>query len=156
MSRISSAQHKFFDAIRSGKAAEVAKEPGTATDLSALAGHKYALLVTFKRDRTPVPTPVWFGLAGGKLYARTESSTAKVKRILNDPHVRVGPCSDRGKPRGPLTEARARIVPSAEEEHAEAAIQANFGTGRRVYESIDRRMGIDAVYIEVTPEGDEA
>ena len=156
MSHISKAQNRFFDAIRSGKAAEAAKEPGTATDLSALAGHKYALLVTFKRDGWPVPTPVWFGLADDKLYARSESGTAKVKRIRNDPHVRVGPCSDRGKPRGPLTEGRARIVPAAEEEHAEAAIQANFGAGRRVYESIDRRMGINAVYIEVTPEGGEA
>ena len=156
MSRLGTLQNRFFDSIRSKKADEAAQQPGAASDLSALQGHKYALLVTFKRDGSAVPTPVWFGLAGNKLYARTETRNAKVKRIRNNPHVRVGPCGSRGKPLGPLTEGRARIVAPEEEEHAEAAIQSNFGAGRRVYEDIDRRLGIDAVYIEVTPEGGDA
>jgi uncharacterized protein len=156
VSRLSKLQNRFFDSIRSGKAEEAARQPGTAADLSALEGHKYALLVTFKRDGTPLPTPVWFGLADGKLYVRTEADTAKVKRIRNDPHVRVGPCSDRGKPKGPLTEGRARVVSPDEEQQAEAALQANYGKARDVYERMADRIGFDAVYIEVTPEGGEA
>jgi uncharacterized protein len=156
MTRISNAQNKFFDSIRSKKASEAATKPGSAPDLSALTGRDYALLVTFKKDGTPVPTPVWFGLADDKLYVRSESDTAKVKRIRNDPHVRVGPCTMRGKPLGPLTEARARIVAPAEEEQAEAALQANYGKTRDVFEGMSERMGVEAVYIEVTPEGGEA
>jgi PPOX class probable F420-dependent enzyme len=150
MTRITRLQNKFFDATRSRKAAEAAKQPGTAQDLAALDG-RYALVVTFKRDGEPVPTPVWFGVDEGKLYFRTESDTAKVTRIRNDPHVRVGPCNGVGKPQGPLTEARARVLPPEEEEHAEAAIQSNYGKGREIFESMGDRMGVETVYIEVTP-----
>jgi PPOX class probable F420-dependent enzyme len=156
MTRFTRLQYRFYDTIRSKKATEAAQQPGSATDLSALEGHKYALLVTFKRDGTPVPTPVWFGLADNKMYVRTESDTVKVKRIRNDPHVRVGPCNDRGKPKGPLTEGRARVVAPEEEEQAEAALAANYGKGREVFERMGDRMGVHAVYIEVTPEGGEA
>jgi PPOX class probable F420-dependent enzyme len=156
VTRLSRTQDKFFDSIRSKKAADAAQQPGTAKDLSALEGHDYALLVTFKRDGTPLPTPVWFGLADNKLYVRTSSDTHKVKRIRNDSHVRVGPCSMRGKATGPLTEGRARIVPPEEEEQAEAAIAANYGKSRDVFERMGERIGVEAVYIEVTPEGGEA
>jgi PPOX class probable F420-dependent enzyme len=156
VTRLTRLQNRFWDTVRSGKATEAAKQPGTARDLSALQGHKYALLVTFKRDGTPMPTPVWFGLAGDKLFVRTESDTAKVKRIRNDPHVRVGPCSERGKPKGPLTEGRARVVSPEDEEQAEAAIAANYGKGRQFMDRFEERMNLDLVYIEVTPEGGEA
>ena len=66
-----------------------------------LRGHKYCLLVTYKRSGEPVPTPVWFGLGDGKLYVRSEAGVAKVRRIRNDPRVRVAPCTVRGKPLGP-------------------------------------------------------
>jgi PPOX class probable F420-dependent enzyme len=82
---------------------------------------------------------------------RTESDTAKVKRIRNDPHVRVGPCNSRGKPLGPLTEGQARVVGPDEEPVAEAAIQSNFGKGREIFESMGDRMGVKTVYVEVTP-----
>ena len=156
MSRAGNLQNRFFDSIRSKKAEEAAKQPGTAADFAALEGHKYALLVTFKRDGTPIPTPVWFGLANEKFYARTETRNAKVKRIRNDPHVRVGPCNERGKPKGPLTEGRARILRPEEEGPAEAALAANYGAGREIYRRMEARMDLDLSYIEVTPEGDEA
>ena len=156
MNRVSKAQNKFFDSIRSGKAADVATQPGTASDLSAMSGAKYALFVSFKKDGSPVPTPVWFGLDGGKAYLRAETETAKVKRVRRDPHVRVGPCDIRGKPKGPLCEGTARILPPDEEEVAEHAIQSNYGAGRKVFEGMGDRMGVEAVYIEVTPTGGSA
>src|SRR5882762_5846088 len=42
---------------------------------------KRALLVTYRRDGTPVPTPVWAAQAGGVLYVRTERGSGKVKRL---------------------------------------------------------------------------
>ena len=151
LTRFTRVQNRFLDRIRSGKATEAAGQPGTARDLSALDGHQNCLLVTFKRDGSPVPTPVWFGVSGGKLYVRTESDTAKVRRIRNDPHVRVGPCNTRGKPLGPLAEGVARVVGPADEARAESAIQSNFGKGREVFEAMGDRMGVKTVYIEVTP-----
>ena len=115
-------------------------------------GHKYCLLVTYKRRGEAVPTPVWFGLADGKLYVRSEANVAKVKRIRNDLHVRVAPCTARGKPLGPPAEGQARVLDEpSDEAKAEAALQANYGLGRKVYEGAGGALGVKAVYLEITP-----
>ena len=117
-----------------------------------LRDHKYCLLVTYKRSGEAVPTPVWFGLDDGKLYARSEAAVAKVKRIRNDPRVRVAPCTVRGKPLGPPAEGRARVLEQpSDEEEAEAALRANYGLGRRVYEGAGGVLGAETVYLEITP-----
>jgi uncharacterized protein len=117
-----------------------------------LQGHKYCILVTYKRDGEAVPTPVWFGLAGGKVHVRSDADTAKVKRIRNDPRARVGPCTARGKPLGGPAEGRARVLDELSNiEAAEAALKANYGLGRRLYERAGGALGVKAVYLEVTP-----
>lgn len=99
-----------------------------------------------------MPTPVWFGLDDqGLLYFHSEPRSAKVRRIRNDPHVRVAPCNMRGKPMGAAAEGRARVVGEEENARAEAVIQANYGLGRRLYEAPIDRSGLDFVYVEVTP-----
>ena len=149
--RMTAASNRFFGRVRHPQALQAAAQPGTAAGLEAFARAKYALLTTFRRDGTPVPTPVWFGIADGKLYARSEASVGKVKRIRADAHARVAPCTVRGKPLGPATEATARVLDDAEAQHAEAALQANYGLGRRIYESGGERLGIDTVYLEIVP-----
>ena len=117
-----------------------------------LRGHKYCLLVTYKRSGEAVPTPVWFGLGDGKLYLRSEANAAKVKRIGNDPRVRVAPCTVRGKPAGPPAEGRARVLDQpSDEEKAELTLQANYGLGRKVYEGAGGALGPETVYLEITP-----
>jgi PPOX class probable F420-dependent enzyme len=151
-----SAWNTFLDKIRSPKAARVAGEKAKPGSFDHLRGAKYTLLVTHKRSGEPVPTPVWAGLGDdGKLYIRTEADVVKVKRIRNDPHVKVAPCGSRGQPRGELIEGRARIVAPTEEERAERAIAAHFGLGRRIYESTMGAAAGPMVYIEVSPVGQE-
>jgi uncharacterized protein len=148
--------NRLFDRIRSPAAAEAATRPGEGGRFDSLAASKYALLVTFKRSGDPVPTPIWFGLDDdGRLYVRTEADSAKVRRVRRDAHVRVGACDVRGKPRGPMIEGRARVVASEEEEHAERALQAHYGLGRRIYEGTAGAVAGEMAYIEVTPAGEE-
>jgi PPOX class probable F420-dependent enzyme len=147
--RVADGWTRFLGRIRHPQASEVT-EAETA-GFGHLAGRKHCLLVTFRRSGEPVPTPVWFGLADGKVYARSEERVGKVKRIRANPRVLVAPCDNRGKPKGPAAEGRARILPAAEEEAAERAIQANFGLGRRLYEGVAMNMGPEGVYLEVTP-----
>ena len=152
MSKLMDAQYRVYDRMRHRRAFEVAREPGTAADFSALRGARQALVVTFKRSGEPVPTPVNFGLDDeGRLYFRTEPHVAKVRRIRNDPHVRVGPCNMRGKPTGPLSEGSARVLAATESEHAAAAVAANWSPAMRVFERTGDRIGVDMVYVEVTP-----
>jgi uncharacterized protein len=145
------ASNRFYLRIRHPQAFK-ATEAARGRDLDALRGAKYALVVTHKRSGETVPTPVWFGIAHGKLYFRSEARVGKIKRIRNDPRVLVGPCTMRGKPTGAMIEGRARIVPAEEEERAERAIQANYGLFRRVYEHGGGRLiDIPMVYVEVAP-----
>jgi uncharacterized protein len=117
---------------------------------ASLRGYKNALLHTFRRSGEAVPTPVWFGLADGKLYFRTYADTAKLKRIRRNPRVLVGPCDVRGKPKGPMIEARARLLEPGEEPAAEQAIRSNYGLFRRFYlAGFSGR--VPDTYVEVTP-----
>ena len=150
--RLADASYWVYNRGRHKAAFEVAVQPGTATDFAAVHGHKYALLITFRRDGTAVPTPVWFALLDDRRFVtRTEERTAKVRRIRRDPRVRVLPCDPRGKPLGPGVEGTARILQAEEEcERAEAALDRHYGRTRRMYETLmaDAR---GMVYVEVVP-----
>lgn len=147
--------NRFYDWVRHPSARSLAGEELTVSGFDHLRGHKYCLLVTYKRNGEPVPTPVWFGLDGGKLYVRSVGDAGKVKRIRHDPRSRVAPCSARGKPLGPPAEGRARVLDQpSENERAEAALRANYGLGRRIYEGASEALGIKTVYLEVAAASD--
>jgi PPOX class probable F420-dependent enzyme len=124
-----------------------APRTGSVADVRA---HKRALLVTFRRDGTPVPTPVWAAEADGRLYARSERTAGKIKRLRHDPRVLVAPCTVRGKPLGSPFEATARMLPSQDEAIAEQALVRRYGLGRALFEWTLDRMRIDMCYLEIT------
>jgi PPOX class probable F420-dependent enzyme len=139
------------DAWSSAAAEAIAPEHG----FESLSGHRYCLLTTFRKSGEPIPTPVWFGLADGKVYLRSEAAVGKVKRIRSNPRVRIAPSTLRGKPLGPPAEGRARVLAPDESERAERAIAANYGLFRKLYEGGGNRLPIDLVYIEVEPFADQ-
>lgn len=145
MSAATKLWYSVLERVRDKRAAEVTEARTTGFD--HLGGSRHLLLVSFRRNGEAVPTPVWFGIDDGVVYARSEEGVGKVKRIRANPRVLVAPCDGRGKPKGPAAEGRARILEQADEETAERAIQANFGLGRSVYTSI----GPKSVYIGVMP-----
>jgi PPOX class probable F420-dependent enzyme len=149
--RLADLSYRVYDRMRHEAAFETASEPGTASDFSGLQRGKYALLVTFRRDGTAVPTPIWFGvLDERRIVLGTEERTAKVRRLRRDPHVRVFPCDQRGKPLGPGVEGVARVLPPGEEsERADQALDRHYGRMRRIYEKVMAEEG-SMVYVEVT------
>jgi PPOX class probable F420-dependent enzyme len=86
---------------------ETRRNPMTFNDL---AQERYISLTTFKRDGTPVSAPVWVAGDEGRLLVWTADSSWKVKRIRRDGHVRVAPCTMRGKIRGEGVDAEATIL----------------------------------------------
>ncbi len=88
------------------------------------------------RSGEPVATPMWFGLHNGRAYVRSLADAGKVKRLRRDPHVRVAPCTVRGKPTGPVAEGRGRILSDGESALAERALDAHYGWRRRIYECV--------------------
>jgi len=90
---------------------------------TAFAGHKYLNLETFKKNGDGVKTPVWFAAdptasldsSGAKIYTYTIGVSGKVKRIRNNPRVKIAPCDMRGKVLGNWAEAQAQIVTGEED-----------------------------------------
>jgi uncharacterized protein len=93
-------------------------------------GQGYVSLTTFRKSGIAVATPVWFGEDGGKLYVMTRSDMGKVKRIRNNPQVRVAPCTVRGKVTGQEFAAQARILPPQEQAHARQTINRKYWMAR--------------------------
>lgn len=83
---------------------------------------KYVLLTTYRRDGTPVGTPVNIAVDGDRAFVRTWDATWKLKRIRNNHEVEVAPSTMRGKPIGPAIRARARILEGEESAYAGRAI----------------------------------
>ncbi|MET9028516.1 PPOX class F420-dependent oxidoreductase [Nocardia sp. NPDC004168] len=59
---------------------------------------KYVRLTTFKKDGTPVGTPVWVAPDGDRIVVWTNPETWKVKRIRRNPDVTLQVCDGRGRP----------------------------------------------------------
>lgn len=78
-------------------------------------GQSYLSLETYRKSGQAMPTPVWFVEHGGALYVKSESDAGKVKRIRNNPRVRIAPCDARGAVKGDWAEAKATIVPGGPE-----------------------------------------
>jgi PPOX class probable F420-dependent enzyme len=80
------------------------------TRLNRLGSGKYLLVTSYRKDGTPVATPVWVVLDGDGLGVWTAADSFKVKRIRRRADVLVGPCDLRGNPTGDQVPARAEIA----------------------------------------------
>jgi PPOX class probable F420-dependent enzyme len=112
---------------------------------------KRTLLVSYRRDGTPVPTPVWAAPAGGALYVRSERGSGKVKRLRRDARVLLAPCTARGRPLGPPLEASAEVLGPGEELLAERILAGRYGLGRALFERAMDLLRVDMCYLKLTP-----
>jgi uncharacterized protein len=95
-----------------------------------LADEKYILLTTFRRDGTPVATPVWsISLGDDRIGFWTSSGSGKAKRLAHTDRVTVTPCDARGRVKaGAATvEATARVVTGEELEEIRRRIVSKYG-----------------------------
>ncbi|MGW0044326.1 PPOX class F420-dependent oxidoreductase [Rhodococcus sp. NPDC003348] len=88
---------------------------------------KYVLLTTFRKDGTPVATPLWAARDEDRLLMWTVTDSWKVKRIRRNPRVTVAPCDVRGNPKGEAVEATAEILDPPGTDHARDAIAKRYG-----------------------------
>lgn len=84
-------------------------------DFRIFDGQKYLSLETYRKSGVGVRTPVWFAAdpQGGSppnLYVYTIGNSGKVKRIRNNPAVKVAPCDMRGNVTGEWVPAIAEVI----------------------------------------------
>jgi uncharacterized protein len=87
---------------------------------------KYINLTTFRRDGTPVATPVWFVSENGSLLVETDGNSYKVKRIRRNDHVTVTSCNAAGRAKGQAVSARATILPADELPRVERLLHRKY------------------------------
>jgi uncharacterized protein len=103
----------------------------TTVAFAAFVGYKNLSLESFRKTGVGVPTPVWFAadpVSGppAKLYVYTIEDSGKVKRIRNNPRVRIAPCNRTGKVLGDWVEAQAEIVSGADADHGTALLNKRY------------------------------
>jgi PPOX class probable F420-dependent enzyme len=102
------------------------------SDVERLTRGSYLLVTTFRKDGTPVPTPVWVGQDGGEVLVWTPAASGKIKRIRNNPTVELTECDVRGKPRGETVKGTARILDKAGTERGRRVLLKKYGISGRV------------------------
>jgi PPOX class probable F420-dependent enzyme len=132
-------------------AATDADSTTAATPFDRFTDKRNALLTTYKRDGTPVGTPVHIAVDGRVAYVRTFDPSGKLKRIRNNPRVELAPSTLRGRPTGPTMRARARILAGEPSTRAAAALAKKYPLARGcLIPWYHRRKGLVTTQLELT------
>jgi uncharacterized protein len=104
------------------------KNPQQVDVLRELTSTRYALLRSYRRDGTPVETPIWFGVQGNSVVFRTKVGP-KTKRLAARPDVELTACDYRGHVRSDATTfaGRAVILSGGEAAEANRALHRRYG-----------------------------
>jgi PPOX class probable F420-dependent enzyme len=111
----------------------------------ALGDEKYILLTTFRRDGTPVATPVWVvKLEHDTFGFWTSSGSGKAKRLAHTARVTVQPCDARGRAKqgAAVLDATARMVSGSEYEAIRERVLAKYGFMTKITKALGTAAGI--------------
>lgn len=126
---------------------------------AAFAGHRYLNLETLKKNGQAVQTPVWFAAEPStsldsneaKLYVYTIGVSGKVKRIRNNPQVRVMPCGMGGKSLGEWVAARAQIVTGSEADHGMQLLNKKYVPWKQLLDFFARFRPRERIVFSIRP-----
>lgn len=122
---------------------------------------KYLSVTTFRKDGTPVATPVWFVAENGTLLVETDADSYKVRRIRRNSRVEIAICTGTGKLLGAPVAAHAELLPDDERPRVERLMARKYRVDRilvlPVYRLVQRlrgkapRGGGHPVILSITP-----
>src|SRR3954464_10039443 len=104
------------------------KNPQQVDVLREVTSTRYALLRSYRRDGTPVETPIWFGVQGNSVVFRTKAGP-RTKRLAARPDAELTACDYRGSVRSDETTLRGReaILSGGEATEANRALHRRYG-----------------------------
>ena len=107
---------------------------------------KYINLETYKRDGTPIRTPVWFVIDNDLIYIITRESTGKVKRFKNNQNVRIVPCSFKGESKNEWVKGAAEKITGEEADKVIKLRKKKYGMFARLIGIFTSQKGNIVVY----------
>lgn len=145
-------------AVRPDEATTTAAATGTRTGtgpegtgpFDRFADQRNVLLTTYRRDGTPVATPVHVAVDGEVAYVRTFDPSGKLKRIRRRSDVEIAPSTFRGRVTGPAQRATARILSGEESDRAARLLAAKYPfLHGRLIPWYHRRKGLVTTHLEL-------
>jgi len=115
---------------------------------------KYLSLETYKRDSTPIQTPVWFVTENDQLYITTKETTGKVKRLRNNQNARIAVCSMKGDIKSDWIDVGLEKIP--EESDVEKIVKLRkkkYGFSARLISMFTSQKGKTVAYSIVARDG---
>jgi len=107
---------------------------------------KYINLETYKKDGTPIRTPVWFVIDNDLIYVITREETGKVKRIKNNQNVRIVPCSFKGEPKNEWIRGKAEKITDEGSQKVIKLRKKKYGMSARLIGLFTSQKGNHIVY----------
>ena len=124
-------------------------------ELTQFLNQKYINLETYKKNSQVVQTPVWFVLDEGVIYVRTDKNSGKVKRVRNNPNVRITPCNIRGRPKGEWIDGTIQIAKENESKHAKQLFNQKYGLRGKMLGIMYKLRKIEFVVLSIHFSSDE-
>jgi PPOX class probable F420-dependent enzyme len=119
----------------------------------------YVALTTYRKDGTPVSTPMQVVPRGEFLFFWTRADSGKVKRLNRDQVVRVAACTVRGKITGPSFVGIGRVLTGGAEEMARELMLYKYGAKMKWSLRVQRLFGKNdervAIQVTLEPELDD-
>ena len=108
------------------------------SDRTAVLTAQYVALTTYRRDGTPVTTPVWAAAEGDSLYLFSNATAGKVKRLRNSSRAAIAPCTATGKVTGAQLPAEAFNLTSDQMPKVWKLLTKKYGIAARLFVAFDR------------------
>lgn len=108
------------------------------SDRTAVLTAQYVALTTYRRDGTPVTTPVWAAAEGDSLYLFSNAKAGKVKRLRNSSRAAIAPCTATGKVTGAQLPAEAFNLTSDQMPKVWKLLTKKYGIAARLFVAFDR------------------
>jgi PPOX class probable F420-dependent enzyme len=110
----------------------------------------YLNLETYRKTSEALRTPVWFVEDNNLLFVRTIVKSGKVKRIQNNPNVKVASCEADGRITGQWLEGKAHLVGDpSEAARIEKLFDAKYGEMKKGIDEQRKAQGLEYATIAV-------
>jgi len=115
--------------------------------VSELESKKYISLETYRKNKQPVRTPVWFVIRDNFIHVVTREKTGKVKRIKDNQQVKIATCTIRGKVTGQWMSGIAKILTETETVDIVKSRDEKYGIAAKIAKFATRNKGNFVAFI---------
>jgi PPOX class probable F420-dependent enzyme len=106
----------------------------------------YVSFTSYRKNGTPVSTPVWIAPDGDDLYFFSDTDAFKVKRVRNNPAVTLQPCDVRGRVKdgAPVVSGVAEVLDHADTPRVRGIVNRKYRLMGTIGGFLSRLRGSEA------------